>query len=411
MINTNFLQSFRENFKNGLNRLPLGIGRMMILPLIRKLASLVRALSIKNIRRKYDIYRKRKIEKQEAKSILNALENKSIDRVSVVFDNSTSPPAYGEYFKVVMLGRYFLSHEVYVNFFIVDSASYRDVEGRPLNTDEKETFLKDQLNIAKAYLPESVSRVKLCKWNDVFIQMTSKENNDYFVFLKKILAKEPIYPLCFNLMNHLFEKSKSTNIDRFLINKNNLEPELLKSCPSKPYITFHCRYCTIRREDRNTKDSEFIETVVELNKYFPDHSVLMISDFNGCKYFRKVAKENNLACSFSKDFSNSFLGDILLLQNSDFYFQYQSGGIIAFAIYSKLPYVICTALSHEDMYSFSSLVPWQNSNQVFMPLKWHDQSNNVADGLTKIPTVLTVKNTTVPTFERRSVVSVSKFRN
>ena len=58
-------------------------------------------------------------------------------KVAIVYDNLSSPPTYGDYFFVVMFGRYFISQDIMVSFIIVDDGKRSDWSD--LSDDEAKT--------------------------------------------------------------------------------------------------------------------------------------------------------------------------------------------------------------------------------------------------------------------------------
>ena len=52
---------------------------------------------------------------------------------------------------------------------------------------------------------------------------------------------------------------------------------------------------------------------------------MIISDKVGCDYFREISKRSDMDCYFSKDFSETILGDGALILGSDYYFALRWG--------------------------------------------------------------------------------------
>ena len=67
---------------------------------------------------------------------------------------------------------------------------------------------------------------------------------------------------------------------------------------------------------------------------------------------------------FSKDFSNDFIGDISLILNSDFYFQFRGGGISLIPIFSNVPYLLIQDFAYINLPSKLQLTTYANGKQV-----------------------------------------------
>jgi len=70
----------------------------------------------------YLIGRRKKIfyEKREAERIIQGIFSGEIKKALIVYDIKVSPPTYGDFFYMVMLARYFVSQNLYVNFVVID---------------------------------------------------------------------------------------------------------------------------------------------------------------------------------------------------------------------------------------------------------------------------------------------------
>jgi len=58
---------------------------------------------------------------------------------------------------------------------------------------------------------------------------------------------------------------------------------------------------------------EFINISDKLEALFSHHTIMVMSDSLGCSYFKALAERNNKTFLFSKDYSDTFLGDGVLI--------------------------------------------------------------------------------------------------
>ena len=112
-------------------------------------------------------------------------------------------------------------------------------------------------------------------------------------------------------------------------------------------------------------ENEFISMYSQIRIKYPHHLVMIISDQVGCNHFRKLSDKHNLYTLFSKDFSQSFLGDAALILNSDCFFQLRGGGIAIIPMFSVMPYEITCPLGNEVMWSKSKVLSFQRESQLY----------------------------------------------
>ena len=112
------------------------------------------------------------------------------------------------------------------------------------------------------------------------------------------------------------------------------------------YITWHIR-CNYRDFNKNKyassniEDDEFKYLFEKIKNNFPKYKLLIISDTDGCNMAKQWSLKYGLGSVLtSKDFSNSFVGDLRLVLGSEAYIQFLSGGMAFVAMYSKKPFLI-----------------------------------------------------------------------
>ena len=297
--------------------------------------------------------------KSEIKKI-NNIEN--IDRdVYLFYDNYSSPHSYGDFFNMLMLSRVLASQFKKVNFFVIDGDYRLDWI---LNDNDKINYLNDQKIIANTFTKKKNIKYKTLLWND-FLKFSENSNfNSKILFKNRIQNRKSIYNFAIDFINNFINsRSKSYNYS-FLLNKNNFKLANNFFLNQK-YITVNVRRSNWSKY-RDTKDFEFKTIIESLINKFKKYKILIISDDLGCKYFKRISNKYNFNCYFSKDYGKSFIDDVSLILNSDFYFQYKGGGMAVIPIFSKISYLIIQKLDNDKMIDEKKFVYWQKKNQKFI---------------------------------------------
>ena len=291
--------------------------------------------------------------------------NKSLKSI-LVYDNLASPPTYGDFLCVILLAKFLILTGYKIKFYIIDSELRED--WNDLNQKEIDLFLEQQLLLAKGLLNFNSITIRRLKWQDLNNELIDSSKN--ILFKENIVNRHSIYNGCFNLLNKLLSDKSKIFLDKFLFNYNDfLKFNKIKKVMN-PYVTIGCRYSEKWGKERNLTEEEFIQIYLALSKIFPNHKLLVVSDDIGCQYFSNIAIDNGFDILFSKEYSNSFLGDGTLILGSDFYYQLRGGGIGLFAIFSIIPYHITAPLIHESMWLDKKLTSFQNENQTYEN-KWN----------------------------------------
>jgi hypothetical protein len=348
-------QKIKNKIKAGMEGLPLELGPKILIPLARWLLEVF-------VYHKYIIrFRRKQYARQEARSIDLAIRN-GATQVTLVYDNLASPPTYGDYLYVVLLARYFIAHGIKVNFIIVDS-EYRQ-DWIDLTEIEKKNFVDEQVKLAEALLDPSLAKIERASWDSVQ-QRIVDSSSGYFPFSTCINKREHIYGLCFNLLNQLLHHKEHFLVERILFSYEELSRKVELVPIKKPYISWGCRHSERWGFNRNLSDDEFVNIYLQLQRRFPHHAVMIVSDVIGCKRFSDLANKHGYDVIVSKEYSQTFLGDGALILNSDFLFQLRGGGIGAIAMFSAMPYEITASLVNEAMWSKVKVLSFQNASQFF----------------------------------------------
>ena len=112
--------------------------------------------------------------------------------------------------------------------------------------------------------------------------------------------------------------------------------------------------------------SEHFKKIIKtLKNNFPYHKIIIVSDKLNSTYFKKINNKNKFGCLFSKNFSNSVIGDGHIILNSDFYFQLFGGGMCVFPTFSKVPCLLNHKFCNSEVFfSNQKATLWQTKNQI-----------------------------------------------
>ena len=349
--------SDEEGGKGLSGNLGLWLKSNLVRPLILRILRLfVDLKDISNFQRKFRA-------EIEVRKIKIAIRN-GAKRVLVVYDNSVSPPTYGDYLYIILLARYFIAIDLEVKLIVVDSDFRWDWSSR--SSLENQIFLSDQIRIAEIFLKSPIAKIERASWLQCEAEIRILNQDTFVVLRENVKKRVSIYNHGFNIFNRLLSEDKTDLISRVLFSI--VEFECIDGIifPEKPYITWGCRYSKLWDSSRNISDTGFVYLHGKLRERFPNHAIMVVSDDIGCAHYSKIASSNRLECIFSKEFSSTLLGDGALILKSKFFFQLRGGGISVFAQFSKTPYECIQPLVHEVMWSSEKLVSWQLSSQLFV---------------------------------------------
>ena len=258
---------------------------------------------------------------------------KENDNLIFCFDLKLSPPTLGDFLYFLILIKFCEVHGKKITLLIIND-EYRE-SWSYLNYEEKVSLINDYKKIFFSIFKKSkTANFSILKFKD----LDKYDSTKIFLF-NKVINRVPFYQHSFNILNLLlfFKDNKFKN--KVLFNRNDFDDIKIKK-PDFKYITLHLRYSKKWDLHRNITNDEFKKIYDYLNKKFPNHKIIVISDHIGCSYFRKLSSFYNFIVYFSNEYSDGFLGSAKLVLNSDFYFQYKGGGMSVIATFSKLSYVI-----------------------------------------------------------------------
>lgn len=283
-------------------------------------------------------------------------------KIAITYDLYVSPATIGDFLFNYFFARFFslMNYEVH---FVIINKEYRNDWG--LDEKQKKLYIKTILNIANKLSSDNDNlKILLFDW-DTFNNRYLKSRL-YFIPLKDdVVTRSRIYVKTFNLLNYLlFFKSRNFK-NKFLLDKN----RFLSNKLTNQYITWHCRNDIISGFERNINKEDFINIYHTLKKYYNQYEILIVSDSNGCELIKDWNNTLKFNLKYSKDFSTDFLGDVNLVLNSNFYFQYRGGGMGAIILFTKIPYLQVSFLGRLRLFSKHRITSWALNKQQFFHLE------------------------------------------
>ncbi len=280
--------------------------------------------------------------------------------VNVIYDCSASPPTIGDFALVLLLARHVSRFANRVRFVVVDG-DYRS-DWKDLDAEAFNSLQSVQTSLAGALLDQPNITFERCSWEAVESGIVNAPAT-VTIAEDLVRARRPIYCHAFNMLNFMLAGASGNYLGDFLLAKGELGPDGCVARPVGPYVALHTRHSTHWGCDRNLSPEIFCQIVKFLESFYPHLQVVVLSDAAGCDFFRQVAHENQLQVTFSRDISESFVGDAELALGSDIYLQCRGGGIGIIPIFSRTPYVIVDTASNEQRWSRARFCSWQLPRQ------------------------------------------------
>jgi len=286
--------------------------------------------------------------------------------VVLVIDSLCSPPTFGDIGFGAMLGRYFLTLNLNVYFYIVEGQYRSDWLDLPPSAHPFSLLIKQQKKIVNFVLCSDSPRAMRVEWKSLIHNLNTKHLSAFVPYNYKIFRRCAVYHDYGRLLSMLFNRFARPPKSKFLLSASEFLGQIdLAPPPEIPYITVACRYSKYWAPDRNLSDEEFLSVVRLLQFKFPGHQIMVVSCGEGCDYFKNVSSANSLRLIFSKDFSSNFLGDVGLVLRSKFFYILKGGGISFYAQCSNVPFECYQAVDRSLVFRSRKLFPWNSSSQLF----------------------------------------------
>ncbi len=304
--------------------------------------------------------------KNEAIKILKKLKKNNYKKIILIYDCKVSASTIGDFFSVLMLGKYFASLGYFIHFYIIDG-EYRTGWRRYRNNKETREHLINLTKMTKGVLEKNFI-CSVISYQNFMKQNLFDNKNIYMIYKDRVKKRIAYYQDTFILLNFLMSMSNRHIINKTLLNKNDFRNEIDKKIKlPKKFIAIHCRYATKRvGVGRNANINDFIKTIKLAETIFPKRKIIIVSDKRGCNFFKKIAKKKRLDCLFSKKFSKTFLGDSHIILNSEYFLQLFGGGTCVIPWFSNTPCIVTHHHMHNEIFwNNKKLCFWHNTNQLF----------------------------------------------
>ncbi|MDO8713793.1 MAG: hypothetical protein Q7K13_04860 [Polynucleobacter sp.] len=351
--------------KEGLRKLPYGLGDS----LVRLAQVAIMSLSPRNL---WSSWKKKHFYRLEVKRIRQAM-SVGIEEFVLIFDESTSVLAFGEFLNFLMVGRYIIAKGCFTRVIIINSRESGDCFAQFMDSLPVQAFINERLELAKAVLKPEFSAVEMMTWEEYSQNLRQYAGVSYIVFKDLVKLRKPIYNHCLNLLNRLMKSSSTDFQEKLLLSSATLYSQSNQKTPrglNKRYVALACRQNNDWRSSSNLNAEEFCNVVRFIREKFPEDQIVVVSDNFGCVHFRRVATEHGIKCSFSSDISEGFLGSMSLVLSSNLFVQLKGGGIGTAAVYSRTPYFINAVTANELMFADEKIVCWATDEQTFVNSQW-----------------------------------------
>ena len=281
-------------------------------------------------------------------------------KLIVVYDCKTVPPTIGDFSYVIVLLRYLILRKRRLTLIVINS-EYRE-DWNSLTSHEVDNFLKELQEIVGTLVEEKSFNFLICAWtSDLETELNSE--NTSVLFSRNVFSRSSFYNLLPNLLNNLLKNTHSPFLKKLLFSKSDF-PIIQKSLPAR-YVTLIVRSSSNWGEHRNTKLEDFFRSLVLISQQMPDFDIVVVSDESTCNYFREEIRHSNFTCSFSKDYSSSFLEDVAVIFRGSYCFQLNGGGICVYPIFSDMPYLFVMDPGNYDPWKAKSLTSFARPDQQF----------------------------------------------
>ena len=253
--------------------------------------------------------------------------------IKLCYDTSISPPTYGDFFNLVMLGRFLVLSGKTVKIQILDTGPRKGVYNIELEAHRR--ILREYKGIARKLLPKN-TEIEIVK---KFVLLNNEATfNSKVVFshsprIIQILTKHYAWKMPSNFL--LLKKLKSIN---------------------QPYIAWGIRHSQWS-EKRNAEIKEVLNDHKVLRDFFPKHSIMVLTTKEGWNKYKKVLEQADRISLKNSDKVKiycqpvfGFSKTIEYLLNANFYFQRYGSGLGTVAHYSNVPYLL---LAKEFNYEFN----------------------------------------------------------
>ncbi len=306
-------------------------------------------------------------------------ESHSYKKVLLVFDFSCSSVNYGDFFYLLMLGRFFKILNKKVSILIIDD-----------NPSLKSKYKLEIKEITGLIIKEK-NILKFSTYKN-FIKTIKINNEFYILFKKNVLKRKPIYNHAFNLANYLSKYLSQIQLDRMLLSDEDFLENKYKKITANlgKFIAIGCRFNPLGRLMSNLTNEEFNILINYLLETFPNHKIVVLSDIVGCKKFSKLIKIKDNRVLFSSHISSGYLESVSISMAADIFCQFRGGGIAPPRLFSSKPYVMFSPACFEIPVSENKFSFWTTKFQIYYTNKSKITLDNFKKEIYNLKTTLNI---------------------
>jgi hypothetical protein len=288
-------------------------------------------------------------------------------KIIIIYDCLVSPPTFGDFFRYLMLARYFKKKGKIVEIIIINQeyrGNKKNSWGRIKNNKKKINEILNLYNQVSLKLLNS--NAHFMNWN--FFYENYLHNGKYNIFLKsEVIKRNPTYLYSNYYLNKYLKHEKENFKEKFFLKKNkkiNIPKKI-----GKNFISVGLRYTKVSNEFRNVTVDEINLIITKLKQKYKNIPIILLTsyeDFLNLKNINLYQKKN---VYFSKSFNKNIFDDADIILNSKYYLQLKGGGISDIALFSKIKYLIIAQYpGFIDKIFFSKnkkIFVWQKKNQIY----------------------------------------------
>ncbi len=308
--------------------------------------------------------------RREIIAMTQAADKDPDTRIRLVYNNSCSPPTYGNFVEVVMLARYLSLIGFAVDFVVICvEKGTLDWKHRGLSAHEADEFVEQQVALANYLLPETVNVHLLGDYEGQTNVGSTKAS--FTLFKGKVESAVNITAQCVYLLHELVEASGSSPPSGFLLERSQFSPPARAYSRLRPYVVWHVRR-GIWDHERNPGEMILCEDFAELRRSFPNHTIMLLSTASGIEFTKEVLARRGYTLNWETGApilegqpDSGFIAAIPWLLGADFYYQRMGGGISTIALFSDIPYLmLLNDIAYwEGIARGDRMAPWAKDNQ------------------------------------------------
>jgi hypothetical protein len=298
-----------------------------------------------------------------AKTLDDCSKSGAKEEVEVLYDNRWAPPAYGDYFVVVMLVRFLVLHGLNVRLTVPQGGLYRR-DWSILSDDEITRFTREQRIIASRFLPDGVARFpEAAEPSDPKAQLSRPQ-----LFSRQLIESGyPFYRLAGGTLVALVTTRGWRLPESFLLTKPQAPGSPIEPKPA-PHIAWSIR-SSQWETSRNSTDLQTVRDFRALRFMFPGSPIHVLADARGLEMANRAFSGAGLEWSDSLVGQPiaGFSGAIDSALSASFYFQRLGGGLHMVPLFTSVPFLMIHP--HRGDFFFGhgrQLLPWSNRDQAWV---------------------------------------------